>query len=240
MISVTPSGELSPPRETIFPIFRLDENNCYYLVGTGFFIANDGIFITAKHVIEEIVEHENDAYILHFYGDTYVMRKMAFFTLHEEADIAVAMLDRIQFKDSGLYLDNSWSAINLNKPNLGDNLSTYAYPKTMVRREDVQSIDVIPTVYEGEIVKVYPIQRDSLMIRSPCYQVEMGIAGGASGGPVFDESGKVVAINTSSVEGESVTFVSCIQAILDTSVYKNAHISNTFTPKVVREIINEM
>ncbi|EGQ7967254.1 trypsin-like peptidase domain-containing protein, partial [Vibrio vulnificus] len=225
---------------TIFPIFRLDKSNRYFLVGTGFYIAGDGIFVTAKHVVEEVVDNGDELKVFHMEGENWVMRKMAFYTPHPEADIAVGVLERLMFKTSGTYLENKYSVISVNKPEINDRLYTYTYPKTEIKYEEKQQINIVPTQYDGLVTDCFPDGRDRVMLPSACYQLAMGIVGGASGGPVFDASGKVVAINSTSYENDNITFVSCIQDLMPLNVYQNAPVPNSFSDTPVRVLVKKI
>jgi hypothetical protein len=50
--------------------------------------------------------------------------------------------------------------------------------------------------YEDRIEEYLPAGRDRVMLPGPCWRTSMTIHGGASGGPVFDERGRVFAINS--------------------------------------------
>lgn len=62
------------------------------------------------------------------------------------------------------------------------------------------------------------------MMPGPCAQTSMYIHGGASGGPVFDSSGEVFAINSTGFDNDSVSFVTPIPAI------ENLCLDDVFTP----------
>lgn len=243
MESIDLKGGRIHPRETIFPIFRIDEGNRYFLVGTGFFIADRGVFSTAKHVIQDFCDSNGvlkcDLVAIQFRGNKFVIRKIGGFALHPMADVAVGVLELMIIKDSGKYFANNWSAIGSKRPQKGDKLFTYCYPETIVSYEELQAINVIPTEYEGVVVEEYPDGRDGYMLPSTCYQVEMNIVGGASGGPVFDQNGLIVSLNSTSYEGEYITFVSCIQDILDLDPFINVHPSQR-TGNNVRQLINQI
>lgn len=237
------NGKPGHPRETIFPIFRIDEGNRYFLVGTGFFIADRGVFATAKHIIEDFCDMNGelkcDLVVIHFHDNEFVVRNVGGFALHPKADVAVGVLELLVVKDSGKYFSNNWSAIGNKKPKKGDKLFTYCYPKTTIYYEDIQNINVIPTEYEGVVVKEHPKGRDMNMLPSACYQVEMSIVGGSSGGPAFDQNGFVVSLNSTSYEGENITFVSCIQDILELDPFVNMHPSQRISENV-RQLINKI
>lgn len=239
MISINEDGVVSHPRETIFPIFRRDKFNRYFLVGTGFYISGDGIFATAKHVIEEVIDNGDDLVIFHMEGEKWTMRKMAFYTPHPEGDIAVGMLNRLMFKKTGKYLENKYSVISDSKPKINEKLYTYTYPKTEIKYEEIQEINIVPTQYDGLVTTCFPDGRDKVMLPSACYQIAMGIIGGASGGPVFDALGKVVAINSTSYENDNITFVSCIQELMQLNVYQNAPVPNSFNDTPVRILVKK-
>lgn len=52
----------------------------------------------------------------------------------------------------------------------------------------------------GEVTAIYMHGRDSVILPHPCIEVKTLTLGGMSGGPAFDEGGKVVGILTSSIE----------------------------------------
>lgn len=45
------NGQPADGLSAIFPIVHLDDENPFMPIGTGFFIANNGLFATAKHVL---------------------------------------------------------------------------------------------------------------------------------------------------------------------------------------------
>lgn len=72
----------------------------------------------------------------------------------------------------------------------------------------------------GDVIEHYPIRRDSCMLPGPCFAVAVGTPGGLSGGPVFDNTGCLVGIlSTSTGEtNDDVSFVSAIYPILSRPV----------------------
>ncbi|WP_162180646.1 S1 family peptidase [Shewanella mangrovi] len=237
------NGDETHPRETIFPIFRVDEQNCCHLVGTGFFIGDDGVFVTAKHIIEEIESKGGHVAIVHIKAGKWFLRNVAFSTLHHKADIAVVHLNRLYNQTKDEYLSNDKLKIAKSPTRKGDSLFTYAYPKTTIAYEELPRINIVPSIYDGVITEEYPDGRDR-MLPSACYQVDMLIHGGASGGPVFNSNGEVVAINSSSMSFDEpdsgCTFVSCIQDVMDLDIYENAPQKSNFLPTKVSEYINDV
>jgi hypothetical protein len=60
-----------------------------------------------------------------------------------------------------------------------------------------------PTATVGEVRQVHAARRDSARLNFPCYQVNARFDGGMSGGPVFDESGRLCGIICSSFPSTS-------------------------------------
>jgi hypothetical protein len=78
-----------------------------------------------------------------------------------------------------------------------------------------QELHLFPDFYDGVIEEYFPNGRDSVFLPSPCFQTTINIHSGASGGPVFDEHGKVCGINSTSFDGEkNLSFISRIVDIL--------------------------
>jgi hypothetical protein len=51
---VAPHGPLPNPVGHTFPLLSHDRAGTWRLVGTGFYVSADGLFVTAKHVIEDV------------------------------------------------------------------------------------------------------------------------------------------------------------------------------------------
>lgn len=55
----------------------------------------------------------------------------------------------------------------------------------------------------GEVRKIFPRQRDSVMLNFPCFRVNARFDGGMSGGPIFTDNGRVCGIICSSMPAET-------------------------------------
>ena len=238
MKSFSLDGKESSPMNTIFPILRIGNDGRYTLIGTGFFIGSNGLFATAKHVLADDVDENGSLtkklVIIHF-AEKYAIREIEMVAFHPKADVAVGKVKTLIFRETNTHLENNCSAIGNQKPKNGDILSTYCYPKTTISYSEIQQINIETTVYHGPVEEVFPEGRDRVMLPSACYQVKMGIIGGASGGPVFNEKGLVVAINSSSYENDEITFVSCITDIFDLDIHINA--AKKINPNYVKDRI---
>lgn len=57
------------------------------------------------------------------------------------------------------------------------------------------------SVSSGLVTQQWPHQRDRAMLPFPCVQVDCHTLGGMSGGPAFDDQGRLVGILASSLDG---------------------------------------
>ena len=76
--AVDESGAAIEPHMSIFPILKEIGDNETRLVGTGFFITMLGHFVTAKHVIQDVIDQSNGSQIaylhaLHFVESSQVL-----------------------------------------------------------------------------------------------------------------------------------------------------------------------
>ena len=51
---VNEAGPLPNPVGHTFPLITHDKNGCWRIVGTGFYVTDNGLFVTARHVVEEV------------------------------------------------------------------------------------------------------------------------------------------------------------------------------------------
>lgn len=69
--------------------------------------------------------------------------------------------------------------------------------------------------FRGSVVEQFPDGRDSVMLPWPCYQVDYHLHAGASGGPTFDKSGAVFAMNCASNSPETdIAYVTSTDMLL--------------------------
>jgi hypothetical protein len=66
-----------------------------------------------------------------------------------------------------------------------------------------QSFDLSlrPFTTYATVTQVFEERRDSGLLDFPCFEIDGRIAGGMSGGPVFNERGSLCGINCSSLQG---------------------------------------
>jgi hypothetical protein len=116
-------------------------------------------------------------------------------------------------RDTGVPLRNKVLVLTSRLPQAGDLVSTWAFPKSRHKHEGNSGhVSIAPKLYDGEVLKEYPSGRGGLL-PGRCYETNLAIEGGASGGPVFDEHGHVFAVNSTGFNGTDIGYVSHIQSI---------------------------
>jgi hypothetical protein len=196
------------PNEAVFPLLAQEEDGSFRLVGTGFFIAQAAIFLTAAHVVEDA---ENEEHVpvqplcaVQFRPDgTYLLRSVHVAARNARSDVAIG------------YLNPRVVTLSAASPQPGDPVVTFAYPKTRTVAGPPHLLDFEPTYFAGEVARHWPNGRDRVLLPAECYQTSMVIHGGASGGPVFGPDGAVFGINSTGYQDEALSFVSSVWDALD-------------------------
>jgi trypsin-like peptidase len=210
--------------QSIFPIMRTDDHGRFHLLGTGFYITVNGLFITARHVLMDPLDSSGQQKysigILQFMpGNTYFVRPILRFASHATADLALGVAAPMPHTKAGIPVTTRILTLTTNPPELHARVVTYAYPKhRSVIVDGEQTIHFKPTFYDGNIAAFFPNGRDRTMLPAPCYQTTMIVHGGASGGPVFAESGSVFGVNSTGYDETDISFVSRIDEIFDLAI----------------------
>lgn len=205
--------------EAIIPILVQRDTSNYELVGTGFFIADFGVFVTARHVLVKDYNCGHKFFIWQLIPpDHWDIIPVDQVSMHEEFDLAVGVVSRSVNKETGEELIHTKLPLSLVKRNKDDLIVTFAYPNTAIDIEK-RVFSFKPDFYEGRITECFPSGRDRSFLPGPCYQTDMRIHHGASGGPVVcGVEGKVFAINSTGFDGASVFYISKIDPILDLKI----------------------
>lgn len=218
------NGRLADPNEVIFPIFRTDSNGLLHFLATGFFVTRYGWFVTAKHVIEDVLDDRGKpnyglSIIQFSEGRIYRVRPVTSCVCHDSADVAVGICAPMKHKVTGEPLFNKVLSLEPLLLLPGCPVWTYAYPSTTVVHSEKQHVNISPNFYVGEVAEFYSSGRDRWMLPAPCYRTTITLHAASSGGPVFGPGSAVVGINSTSIDGaEDVSFVSRIQDILPLGV----------------------
>jgi hypothetical protein len=219
------TGKVADPNGAIFPILKQLDSGYFTLIGTGFFIADNGVFATAKHVLLDVCDRNGNQLhpicIVHYLSrNRFVLRNVLRCTWNNIADVAVGVAEQKIDPRTGDILKNRLVTLSVLRPTIGDDVFTYAYPKAVIRLESKNECYFFPQYYEGKLEQFYPDGRDRVMMAAPCYRTNMPIYAGASGGPVFGLHGAAFGINSSDIEGSDppISFVSRINELLPLAV----------------------
>lgn len=197
----TGDGKEIDPRAGVVPIMKEMEPGKLKIVGTGFYVTRYGLFLTAQHVMSDLTTSKPKelgvGYIIHSLDENEVhMRRIRSCSLLQTADLALGQAENFMDKFLDAPLMNLRSILTTEVPRTGSGLITYAYPEneildfTQSERAPVVSSDYFEGSFLGHI---------SAGERSPMpyahFDTDIEIRSGASGGPVFDEGGRVIGVN---------------------------------------------
>jgi trypsin-like peptidase len=222
----TGDGLPADPSLAIFPIIRYDAQGYVHLLGTGFFITTNGLFVSARHVLMDTFDSKGRERfpigIVQFLGKgengDYIFRPILRCASHPIADVSVGVAAPMN-KPDGTPLKNKILTLTTERVQVGERVTTFAYPRHANVIDDTgQKINTVPTWYDGEIEGHFPNGRDRVLLPGPCYQTSMVIHGGASGGPVFARSGCVFGINSTGYDDTNLSFVSLIDEIFQLAI----------------------
>jgi hypothetical protein len=184
-------GPLPNPFGHTFPLLTHDVEGRWRLVGTGFYISDGGVFVTARHVIDDVLKDGRQAaplVILHLRSSTgffgapeFLLRGIAQCWLGDPADVALGVAATLINNVTGERLTNWAWTVSWSVPPNGARASTYAFPSHIT---DGANILFRPDAYGGCIQEAGDF-RDRVRVPYPYLQVDFRIHGGASGGPIL-------------------------------------------------------
>jgi V8-like Glu-specific endopeptidase len=226
--------------EVVFPLVQGIGKNLRY-IATGFFIYYN-IFVTAKHVFdEEDIFGNNPVYPFNFRdGRYYDGRRITHLYKHPTSDICIGQLQHGKHRETGKNIRDQVLKICKEGLVVGSKITTYAYPESSITPLN-GTMDFISHFYSGKITKHYPTGRDKSLISWPCYETNMLVKSGASGGPVFNlKTGRVAAVNSTGFdfyeEGQNVSHITPISQVLDIEI-PDAELFDTAGKFTVRELL---
>ncbi|SNS25223.1 Trypsin-like peptidase domain-containing protein [Azospirillum sp. RU38E] len=202
-------------KNSVFPVLVLVGSD-FKLLGTAFSITDNGIYICARHVVNEISEQGGIPVICNFMdSNNYVMRPILNVVSHDIADICVLVGENMAHPQKGL-LKNHALKLKFSCQAMGKNIWTFSYPDSQIKQANGKTMmDFKPNIYRGTLEDFHSIGRDRVMLPFPCYRGTINLAGGTSGGPVFDDSSEgVFGVCLSSFSGqEDVSYYADIKLI---------------------------
>ena len=219
----TQDGVEVEPQTVIFPILKEIGNNQHQMIGTGFFVTKIGHFVTAKHVIEDVYDikskiQHNPIHAVHFVeGSKVLVRHITAISSHNSSDIVVGKMDYHVVDATEEPLFNKTPVFSLTPPPINSAVVTFAYPKTDKVLTKGNAGKISAGYYHGKMLEHSESMRDSVMVSWPHYITSIDLNGGASGGPVFDCYGRVIAIN--GVGGlDGLSYMARVAELLDLRV----------------------
>lgn len=220
---------LNDPLVGTAPIFKVSPEGVSQLIGTGFWVTTHGHLITAWHVIEDNIGMDGVDEGPIYAVQTLLDRKLIFRSLrkthkHGTSDLALCstMAPKCDVPPTIPHM------LTLDEPEIGARLHTYAFlsPEQDFSGEKDQGVTsfefrgmgFIPDLdirYElsymarvslGTVTDWFRDRRDDVMLPFPCIQSDMPVYGANSGGPVFDQKGRVCGVNCTSYQGADISF----------------------------------
>lgn len=174
-----------------------------------------GIAITARHVLDSYIDRllsgKLETIVVSIYPGSLIIWRIHQIIL-TETDIAILRVDLASsLPESG---ELPVATITTRTPVLGERLMILGFqaPKAASL---IDGIEGATHVGIGEVTAVYPAGRDSVMMPHPCIEVKCLTRGGMSGGPAFDQNGKLVGLLSTSFEDhEGPSYVSMLWPVM--------------------------
>ena len=193
-------GNPIDPGACVVPIMKRIGRDRLAIIGTGFYISRLGLFMTAAHVLAEIVDESKNqirtGYICHKASDQAVhLRRILAVNTYLKADIAIGQADNFSSRYPDSPLQNMRTKLTGRVPKQGSLVTTYAYPENKVL--DFEDPEAVPEIrsdyYDGDFLREV-VESDHPEIPYRHYETSILIKSGASGGPVFCQ-GSVIGLN---------------------------------------------
>jgi len=173
----------------ISALFARDKDGKTLFLGTTFFITRNGLMLTAKHCLFDSKGKSWDSiFIVQILKDKEFVIRPIENSYWNFSDVAVLV-------PQDLNIENPIPSLTIKILNIGETIASYAYPNSTVFEGEKKTILNLNDVWHSGIIEEFHSD-GFLFLKNPCYQSDMYIQGGSSGGPVAENSGSVFAINS--------------------------------------------
>jgi len=207
----------------VFPIIHHAADGVMRLIGTGFFIAAGGIFLTAKHVFEGPDISNTDHFdALQVCENQIAQRLITHLHSHPEFDLVVGRLAPSEIDCPSCDEHPVVSVMSLD-PIVSEQgnevVASYVFAHTLVHDQDDEPLTRLITHRghweKGHVEEIFPAGDGR--VTGPCFSSSIFTEGRASGAPVFNSNGFVIGINSrgfAEVDGLPYSTASSIRGAL--------------------------
>lgn len=215
------------PGAGVIPIMKELEPGVLKIIGTGFYISRYGLFLTAAHVLSDVVDQNANAivpsYVCHSANDREVhLRRIVGTSIYRNVDLAIGQADNYAAKYPESPLINLRAILSGRIPNCGSLVTTYAYPenKHLDFRQSESARIIRSDYYDGKFLKEV-INSEHPVLPYRHYETSILVKSGASGGPVFHD-GAVIGVNCRGWDfgndDDALSYIIPVEAALDIEV----------------------
>ena len=187
-----------------------------FIVGTAFPI-RDGVLVTAKHILREFQDATEPVHTDRTLSALQILPRNRFITwritgtiVHKNADLAV--LFAAPNENGTEFWIPPWT-ISQDAPRKGEWVGAFGNVESSchIVSRNSNGGGIVEVINKGQanfgvVNNVYDDCRDQVMLPCPCFEIGVNFGSGMSGGPVFDEQGKICGIVSSSIEGGSSSY----------------------------------
>lgn len=219
----------------IAAIYKVSLSGAPQLIGSGFWVTDQGHLVTAWHVIEDNIGDSGidsgPIYAIQARTDGSAVARV-FRKTHKHTSYDLALSET----QSPFECPTEPIAMTLDHPPVGSAVYTHAF--TSLAKSDDHQLGALPTavfnatlymqglnlVYQlsygaalsfGSVSSIFDKARDSVMLPFPCFESTITLFGANSGGPVFDRFGRICGVNCSGISGTNVSYHLPLSGVLD-------------------------
>jgi len=190
----------------VVPILQRYQTGEYRIIGTGSYFIKPNLFITAAHIFEGVDINSDDGFSIIIEGSEEPI-PLVEKHIHENLDLAILVLD-----DSGIqYLEeiNPLAVMNL-PPEKNEIVAIFGYSHSIVDPNNTFNDDNGDTLQKlrlrskwevGGVLEIH--DSGTRLLNGQCFETSVLAEGRDSGAPVFNSSGFLIGLLSTSWEFES-------------------------------------